>query len=85
MRIEKKAWPESFERVSNGTRRLELRLADFSCKAGDILVFREWDPKKKDYTGRKVEKEVKNVNRFKITDFYKKDDIEKYGLQIIEI
>jgi hypothetical protein len=85
MRIEKKIWPEFFEQVSNGTKRFEMRLADFNCKAGDVLVLREWDPKKKDYSGRKVEKEVRNVNRIKVTDFYKKDDIEKYGLQIIEI
>lgn len=85
MRIEKKIWPDYFDRVSSGEKKFELRLADFECKPGDVLVLKEWDPKKMSYTGRSVEKKVKAVERMRITNFYKKEDIEKHGIQVIEL
>jgi ribosomal protein S17 len=58
IRIEKKAWPELFQKILNGEKTFDVRLADFNCKKGDILILREWDPKTKKYTGRKIEKKV---------------------------
>ena len=83
MKIEKKTWPEAFQKVLDGTKNLELRLADFECKSGDILVLREWDPKTKDYTGRVIEKEVRYVMKTKDQPYWSKNDVEKYGFQIM--
>jgi len=83
MKIEKKTWPEAFQKVLDGTKNVELRLADFSCKPGDTLVLREWNPKTKQYTGRVIEKEVKYVMKTKEQPYWSKDEVEKYGFQIM--
>jgi len=83
MRIEKKIWPEYFQNILEGIKTYELRLADFECKPGDILVLKEWNPKTKEYTGRVIEKEVTYVIKTKDVKFWQKEDIEKYGFQII--
>jgi ribosomal protein S17 len=83
MKIEKKVWPEYFQKILDGEKTFELRLADFECKKGDILVLREWNPKTKGYTGRTIEKEVTYVLKTKDVKFWPKEDIEKHGLQII--
>jgi hypothetical protein len=83
MRIEKKIWPEFFDKIASGEKKFELRLADWECKPGDILVLREWDPEKKDYTGRTLEKEVSYVLKTKDVKFFTSEEVEKYGWQII--
>jgi ribosomal protein S17 len=83
MKIEKKVWPEYFEKIINKKKNFELRLADFNCKEGDILILQEWDPKTKEYTGRIIEKEVKYVLKTKGIKFWSKKDIDKYGFQVI--
>lgn len=83
MRIEKKAWPEYFQKILDGVKTYDLRLADFECKVGDILVLKEWDPKTKQFTGRIVEKTVTYVGKTKSQTFFTKEDVEKYGFQII--
>ena len=82
--IKKKIWPEYFEKVKNGKKRFELRAADFDIKEGDILVLEEWDPKTKEYTGRKIEKKVDFILNFKLDDFGQKKDIEEKGLVVIQ-
>lgn len=83
-RIEKKVWPEYFEAILAGDKKFELRLADWDCHKGDILVLKEWNPSTKEYTGRAVEKEVRYVIRTKEAGkFFSQEDIEKYGFQII--
>ncbi len=83
MRIEKKVWPEYFEKILEGVKKFELRLADFECKVGDILVLKEWNSKTKRYTGRSLEKEVTYIAKTKNMNFWPKEKIEKYGFQII--
>ncbi|MBI5229615.1 DUF3850 domain-containing protein [Candidatus Micrarchaeota archaeon] len=83
MRIEKKTWPEFFQKILDGTKTFDLRLADFDCRLGDVLVLREWDPNTKKYTGQVVEKEVAGVIKTKELGFWPQEQIEKYGLQII--
>jgi ribosomal protein S17 len=84
MVIEKKAIPELFEKVWTGEKTFDARLDTFECKPGDTLVLREWDPKKKEYTGRKLEKKVTFVLKSKALEkFWPKEEIEKYGFQII--
>lgn len=82
-RIEKKTWPEIFEAVRSGRKTFDLRLADWECKDGDILVLREWDPKIKKYTGRILEKKVNFVLKTKDIKFFSEEEIEKYGFQVI--
>ncbi len=83
MKIEKKVWPEYFQKIIDGVKKYELRLADFECNPGDILFLREWNPKTKEYTGRVIEKTVTYVGKTKGQTFWPKEDVEKYGFQII--
>ena len=41
VRIEKKIVPQYFDAVASGKKKHELRLADWACKEGDVLVLRE--------------------------------------------
>ncbi len=83
MEIEKKVWPEYFEKILDKEKNFELRLADFKCREGDILVLKEWDPETRKYTGRIIEKKVKYVLKIKDIKFWPKEEIDKYGFQII--
>jgi ribosomal protein S17 len=83
MKIEKKVWPEYFQAILDGIKTYELRLADFECNPGDILILKEWNPNTKEYTGRVLEKEVTFVGKTKNFNFWSKEEIEKYGYQII--
>jgi ASC-1-like (ASCH) protein len=83
-KIKKKIWPEYFELVKSGKKKFELRLADFKIKEEDVLVLEEWDPKKKEYTGRKLKKKVKYIVKFELDDFDQKKEIEKKGLYVIQ-
>jgi hypothetical protein len=85
MKIEKKTWPDFFEKILSGEKNFDLRLNDFECKPGDILVLREWDPKNNSYTGRAIEKEVTYVLRTKELKFSTPKEIEKYGYQVIAL
>lgn len=86
-RIEKKVWQEYFEDILNGKKGFELRLADFDCKEGDILVLREWDRYMHHYTGRSVEKVITYVLHFSPDDprFWTTDEVRRHGLQVISL
>jgi hypothetical protein len=83
MHIEKKIWPENFEAVVRGKKPFELRLADWECKKGDVLVLKEWDPKTKAYTGRSVQKTVMWVVKTKNQKFWSETDVTKHGFLVI--
>ena len=83
-RIKKKTWPEFFELIMAGKKRFDLRVADFDIQEGDILVLEEWDPKTKEYTGRKIEKKIDYVLKFGLNDFGQKQAIEKNGIYIMQ-
>jgi len=83
MRHTKKVWPEYFQKILDGKKTYELRLADWECDEGDILVLQEWNPETKEYTGREIEKEVTYIGKTKNMNFWPKEDVEKYGYQII--
>ena len=57
-KIEKKIWPQFFQAVLEGKKNFDVRLADWKINVGDVLVLREWDPEKKEYAGRKLEKKI---------------------------
>ncbi len=83
MRHVKKVWPEFFQKILDGKKTFELRLADWECDEGDILVLREWDPETKEYTGRETEKKVTYVCRTRDMRFWPEEEIKKYGYQAI--
>lgn len=85
MKIKKKIHPQYFDKIASGEKTFELRLADWECKAGDTLVLREWDPETKQYMGREIEKKVTYVLKTKDVDLWPKEDVERYGYQIIAI
>lgn len=82
MKIEKKIQKWSFDKILSGDKNFELRLADWECVPGDVLVLREVD-ESRSYTGRVMEKEVAYVLKTKDVKFFTPKDIEKYGFQII--
>jgi len=85
--IDKKVWPEFFEKIRYGEKNFELRLGNFDCRPGDLLLLREWDPKTEKYTGRFLLKEASYVFRFRLDEipFWHKEEINKDGLQIISL
>ena len=85
MKTEKKIWPKFFDKLASGEKTFELRLADWECNPGDILVLREWNPDTNEYTGRQLEKEVTYVLKTKEIDMWPAEDVEKYGFQFISI
>lgn len=84
--IKKKILPKYFEPVASGKKKFELRLNDFDVSEGDVILLEEWDPETKEYTGRKVEKKVTYVAKFKLEElFWPKDQIEEKGIQVISL
>ena len=64
---------------------LDFRLADFDLKPGDQIVFQEWDPKTKKYTGREYIKRVKKVIKCESpTRYWKPKQLNKHGLHLME-
>ena len=47
MEIKKKKWPKYFKKALTGEKKIEVRLADFKLKKGDILVLEEYNQKTK--------------------------------------
>jgi len=84
MEVEKKLWPNQFEATKSGEKRFELRIADFDLKKGDVMILREWDPRKKEFTGRFLKKKCRMVIKFNPLDFNTLDEIEKFGFYLIE-
>ena len=83
-RIEKKLWPEYFDLVASGQKTFELRLADFSCSPGDLLVLREWNPETEQYSGRTIKKVVTFVSLTKdCAGLWPDAEIDHYGFQVI--
>ncbi len=85
--IKKKTWPESFAPILSGKKGYDLRLGDFAVSEGDTIVFEEWDPTTKQYTGRSVEKRVTYVSKFKVDElqYWSQEEIEEHGLQILSL
>lgn len=83
MVIEKKVLPKYFQAILDGDKTFEVRLADFECNEGDTLILKEWDEDTLSYTGRELEKKISFIVRTKDLDFWKPEEIEEHGYQII--
>ena len=82
--IKKKTWPGIFEDVLAGRKGFDLRVDDFDVKEGDVLILEEWGQKTGKYTGRKIEKKVGYVLKFKLDSFGQEEEIKEKGLQVIQ-
>lgn len=81
--IEKKLWPNYFDKDKNEI--LDTKLADFDLQPGDQIKFREWDPIKKQYTGREYIRTVKKVLKQESpTKYWTQDQLEEHGIYIIQ-
>jgi len=85
MIISKKTWPELFQRILEGKKNTDLRLADFDIKEGDTLILEEYNPETKQYTGRKIEKKVKNLTKVNLLDFHTPEQIKQFGHYVLEL
>lgn len=87
MDIEKKIWPLEFTKILNGKKKFELRLNDFKANEGDVLVLKEFDPKKMSFTGREIRKKITYIYRFKVDElpFWPKEEVYRLGLQVLSI
>lgn len=83
--VSKKMWPESYEKVLSGEKTYDIRLADWDIQPGDDIVFKEWNPAAETYTGREMRRHVGYVGKTKDWEVWPKEDIEKYGYQIISL
>lgn len=81
-KIKKKTWMPFFQEILDGKKTFDARLANFDCKVGDVLVLEEYDQKKKEYTGRTIEKEITFILNTKTQKFWKQSEIQKQGLLI---
>lgn len=61
---ELKVWPDYFERLLDGSKTFEVRKNDRGYQAGDVLVLKEFQPRKYGvslidrYTGRELRRRV---------------------------
>ena len=78
-------WPDSYEKVLTGEKTYDIRLADWNIGPGDVIIFQEWDPSTKHYTGREMSRKVGYVGKTKDWEAWPKEDIEKYGYQVISL
>jgi len=83
--IEKKCLPEMFAAVFEGRKTFDLRLDDFVCQEGDTLLFREYDPNTKTYSGREVRKTISYVLHTKDLSFWDKKDVDEKGFVVMGI
>jgi ribosomal protein S17 len=85
MIIKKKTWPEYFEKILSGEKTYDCRIADFEVNVGDTIIFEEYDPQTKSYTGRTLSKTISFVGKTKNWTFYDKKEVEKYGFVIMSL
>ena len=60
---ELKIKPEYFKKVAAMVKTAEIRLDDRDFMIGDQLVLKEWLPRKKEFTGRKVNRFISDITR----------------------
>ena len=82
--ITKKSYPDLFEKVLAGEKTFDMRVADFDIQPGDILEQIEVNYSGTP-TGRKVRHVVGEVLRTKEVDFWKQEDIDQYGYQVMSL
>lgn len=72
-----------FNDIKNGNKKFEVRLNNFKCKKRDIIVLIEIN-NKGIYTGNIMCKKINYILNLNKLKFYSKEEIDKYGYQIIQ-
>lgn len=86
VKIYKKVQQKYFEAVVDGRKAFEVRLADFKCKPGDVLVLQEQKEGTREFTGREVGCEILfKLNTKDVERFHTKEQLDKYGLVVLAI
>lgn len=67
MKHELKILPEYFNQVRSGMKTAEVRIDDRNFMPGELLILKEWRPKKKVFTGREVVREITHMTQ--LSDF----------------
>ena len=82
--ITKKIDKDMFEQIESRNKTFEVRIED-DCKfnEGDILVLKEFVDG--NATGREIRKKIGFVLRTKECDYWKKEDIDKFGFAVISL
>lgn len=84
--IKKKSWPSHFEAIKSGKRKFDFRLGDDDFNVGDTLIIEEWDPEKKEYTGRTLKKKITHVAKYNTNKlFWSPEEVKKNGIQILSL
>lgn len=55
---ELKSWVGLFEPILEGRKTHDVRVLDRDFQVGDICILKEWEPTKREYTGREVKVEI---------------------------
>lgn len=84
--IKKKIWPRFYEDIASGRKKYDWRLNDFEVNEGDTIVFEEWDPDIKEYTGRTLEKKIVYIGRFDLKNtFFSPEELLEKGILIMSL
>jgi hypothetical protein len=78
-----KTWPEPFSALVAGDKTFEFRKNDRDFKDGDVLVLAEFDPEKKEHSGRRIFSEVTYIvhgPKFRIPKGFCIMSLKKRGL-----
>jgi len=77
---ELKTWKNFFDAILDGRKPFDVRKNDRDFKVGDIIIFREWNTIKVDYTGRECKRRVTYI----LFGFGLMPDCVALGLEKIE-
>jgi len=84
MAISRKSWPKFFERIKKGQKKIEVRIADTPLTKSFDMMLEEWDPKRHEYTGRKVAVRAKPLAVCDVLSFYTLRELMTHPLVILE-
>lgn len=83
MEIKKKVVKKIFQDILDGKKKFEIRLANFEINVGDTLILLEEENGK--LTGREIRKKAGYILKTKELPYWKEEDINKYGYQVIQL
>ena len=80
--IIKKCYSKYFQKIIEGKKKFEIRLADEEYNEGDILILKEID-ENRNFTGREIKKKINYLAKTKNCNYWPKENIDKYGFVIL--
>lgn len=74
-----------FQQVLEVKKKFDLRLADFDCRQGDTLIFKEYNQETKHYTGRTLQKIITFVLKTNDFEFWPREETTKRGFIMMSL